>query len=414
MTDQTPPKETPELPIKEAAKAALTPPPSPPGNKNDGRLNFKPSTIFTGDNLHIMRGVNSETIDLIYLDPPFNSNTNYAAPIGSPAQGAEFRDVWSLQDIDVAWLDSIHDERPHLWHILKGVAGVHSASMLSYLVYMIPRLEEMRRLLKPTGSIYLHCDPTASHYLKMVMDSVFGQKNLRRELIWNLQTASGYKSKVNGWIRGHDTILYYSKSSDFTFNKQYKPHKPEYQARFRKTDEHGRKYRDDRGGRRQYLDNTQGVAYTDVWDDVMSFQQNSASPEYTGYPTQKPLALLERIISASSNRDDMRLAEEFKVLKKCIRRTDIPNRTDLGSIPKYNCKGNKKDLYGEQQGECNGCEKHFEMQNLTVDHIVAKDVGGNDHISNLQLLCGHCNSIKGKKSQEHLKARLAELGILSR
>ena len=178
----------------------------------------------------------------------------------------------------------------------------------------------MKRVLKPTGSIYLHCDPTAGHYLKTMMDAVFGENNFKREVIWNLGTASGYKSQINGFIRGHDTILYYTKSTDtFVFNKIFQPHKPEYIKRFSKVDEQGRRYRDDRPNRRrQYLDETEGVALTDVWSDIMSFQQHSTSKERTGYPTQKPLALLERIIKASSNRDDIVLDPFCGCATTCI------------------------------------------------------------------------------------------------
>ena len=387
-----------------------------------------------------MRGMNSETIDLIYLDPPFNSNANYAAPIGSPAEGVEFKDVWTLQDIDVMWLESIHSDRPHLWHVLKGIAGVHSPSMLSYLVYMIPRLEEMRRLLKPTGSIYLHCDPTASHYLKIIMDAVFGKSNFRNEIVW---CYTGPSNSKRWFPRKHDVILFYIKNAKEAYPFNYDKVKIPY--------------------RKLETGKTSGIFKTaaildekgKIPEDYWLEARDGMTPvgrkpkERTGYPTQKPLKLLERIISASSNKDDMvldpfcgcattcvaaqwlhrewigidvspkaadlvdmRLGKDFNLFKKCVRRTDIPRRTDLGPIPKYNCQENKRDLYGEQQGECNGCEQHFKIQNLTVDHIVAKEVGGSDHISNLQLLCGYCNSVKGKKSQEQLKVRLAELGIL--
>ncbi len=388
-----------------------------------------------------MRGMNSETIDLIYLDPPFNSNANYAAPIGSPAEGVEFKDVWTLQDIDVMWLESIKARRPYLWHVLKGVAGVHSPSMLSYLVYMIPRLEEMRRLLKPTGSIYLHCDPTASHYLKIIMDAVFGKSNFRNEIVWGYYGPGS--PHIKQFNRKHDILFWYSMGKDWTFNKDavrlpYKDPKQRPRKAFDTGEHFDKKYVE---AMRQ-----RGKVPETHWTDIAVAVRGK---ERTGYPTQKPLKLLERIISASSNKDDlvldpfcgcattcvaaqwlrrewvgidvspkaadlvdMRLEKDFNLFKKCIRRTDIPRRTDLGHIPKYNCKENKRDLYGEQQGECNGCEQHFKIQNLTVDHIVAKEVGGSDHISNLQLLCGHCNSVKGKKSQEQLKVRLAELGIL--
>ena len=404
-------------------------------------MNIKSKTIFTGDNLPIMRGINSESVDLIYLDPPFNSNANYAAPIGSKSAGAEFKDTWTLDDVDNAWLDLIETKYPVLNRVIHAAM---TNSDKSYLIYMTARLLEMKRILKDTGSIYLHCDSTMSHYLKLVMDAVFEKRNFRREIIWNLETASGFKSQVRGFIRGHDTILYYVKSKEFIFNKIFQPHKPEYIKRFNKTDEEGRRYRDDRPNkRRQYLDETQGVAFTDVWTDIMSFQQHSTAKERTGYPTQKPLALLDRIIKASSNEGDVifdpfcgcattlvaadrlqrdwigidisekaaelvveRIKTDQGLFQEIIARTDIPKRTDLGDIPRYNAPQNKTLLYGEQGGDCNGCGTHFQKQHLEVDHIIAENVGGTDHIENLQLLCGNCNRIKGDRGQEYLVSRL--------
>ena len=145
------------------------------------RVNINSKTIFTGDNLPIMRGMNSESVDLIYLDPPFNSNANYAAPIGSEAAGAEFKDTWTLRDVDIAWLDLIEAKHPALNRVIHAAM---TNSDKSYLIYMAVRLLEMRRILKSTGSIYLHCDPTMSHYLKLVMDAVFGKVNFRNEIIW--------------------------------------------------------------------------------------------------------------------------------------------------------------------------------------------------------------------------------------
>ena len=148
------------------------------------RRNWNHNTIWIGDNLDVMRGMNSSLIDLIYLDPPFNSNHNYAAPIGSEAAGAAFKDTWTLQDIDEVWHGYLADKHPALYTLIKATGEVHSDSMKSYLIYMVMRILEMKRLLKPTGSIYLHCDPTASHYLKLAMDAIFGNQNTRNEIIW--------------------------------------------------------------------------------------------------------------------------------------------------------------------------------------------------------------------------------------
>ena len=138
--------------------------------------NWKSRTMWTGDNLDIMRGMNSECVDLIYLDPPFNSNRNYSAPIGSQAAGAAFKDTWTLSDLDVAWMGLIADKEPALYKVLGSAREASEPSMQSYLCMMAVRLMEMRRLLKVTGSIYLHCDSTASHYLKVLMDSIFGSR----------------------------------------------------------------------------------------------------------------------------------------------------------------------------------------------------------------------------------------------
>ena len=144
--------------------------------------NFKNRTMWTGDNLDIMRGMNSENVDLIYLDPPFNSNRTYSAPIGSEAEGAAFKDTWTLDDVDVAWHGEIADKQPALYSIIDAAGLAHGKGMKSYLIMMAVRLLEMNRLLKTTGSIYLHCDSTASHYLKLLMDCIFGKSNFRNEI----------------------------------------------------------------------------------------------------------------------------------------------------------------------------------------------------------------------------------------
>ena len=402
--------------------------------------NWTNQTMWTGDNLPIMRGMNSESVDLIYLDPPFNSNANYAAPIGSKAAGAEFKDTWTLQDVDVAWLDLIQLKHPRLNRVIDAAM---TDSDKSYLIYMAPRLLEMHRILKPTGSIYLHCDPKMSHYLKLLMDSIWGRKNFRREVIWHLRGASGYKALANDWIRGHDTILYYTCGTSRTFNKQWLPYDEKQLRRFSSVDEAGRQYKPITKTRRLYLDEAKGVPVTTVWSDIASFQTVVNAKEATGYPTQKPLALLARIIKASSNEGDMVLDPFAGCATACVasnmltrqwvgidispvafdlvrrriedggglfydirQRTDVPEREDLGKVPAYNCKANRERLYGMQGGHCAGCGHHFLPRNLTVDHIIAQNVGGTDHLSNLQLLCGACNSTKGDRGMEYLLAQL--------
>lgn len=232
--------------------------------------------LLTGDNkTPSMRG----KIDLIYIDPPYDSKADYRTKVNLPNVNIEQKPTVIEQ---FAYSDTWKD----------GTA--------SYLQMMIPRLILMRELLTEQGSIYVHIDWHVSHYLKIVMDDIFGRDNFRREIIWGLETASGFKSKVNNWVRQHDTILYYSKNKKPYFKKQHKPHLEKYIARFKKTDEKGRRYRDDRpGNRRQYLDETLGTPYGDVWTDIISFQQASTSGEYLKFPTQKPEMLIKRIITSS-------------------------------------------------------------------------------------------------------------------
>ena len=162
-----------------------------------------------------MRGMNSESVDLIYLDPPFNSNANYAAPIGSVAAGAEFKDTWGLDDLKVAWHGLIKSEHPSLYNYLAAVKDIHSPSMMAYLIYMAVRVMEMHRLLKSTGSIFLHCDPTASHYLKLLMDNIWGKNNFRNEIVWGY---SGPAKTTKNFTRKHDIVLFFSKSNQSFFD----------------------------------------------------------------------------------------------------------------------------------------------------------------------------------------------------
>ena len=448
-------------------------------------MNIKSKTIFTGDNLPIMRGINSESVDLIYLDPPFNSNANYAAPIGSKAAGAEFKDTWTLSDVDNAWLDLIETKYPALNRVIHAAM---TNSDKSYLIYMAARLLEMKRILKDTGSIYLHCDTTMSHYLKLVMDAVFGKGNFRNEIVW--QRTNAHNLKAKSFSKTHDVLLFYSKGKDYTWNKQYTDYSQAQLSRYKK-DETGRLYtgRDltvSSGGNRNfqwrgsrppsnrswgasleqlerwytegrillkrdgtprldglkvYLDELPGKQIPAIWTDISRI--GNTSKERLGYPTQKPLALLDRIINASSNETDIvfdpfcgcattlvaadrlqrrwigidisakaaelvveRIKSDQGLFENIINREDIPKRTDLGDILRYNHPKNKTQLYGEQSGYCNGCGTHFEKQHLEVDHIIAENVGGTDHIENLQLLCSHCNRVKGERGQEYLVARL--------
>ena len=243
-------------------------------------------TLFTRDNLDILPGIDSESVDLIYLDPPFNSNRTYAAPIGSKAAGAAFKDTWTLSDTDDAWWGLIADKQPSLYKVIDAAGEVGGKGDKAYLIYMAMRLLEMSRILKTTGSIYLHCDPTMSHSLKLTMDAVFGDDNFQNEFIWYYGGGGASRER---WGRKHDVLLFYTAGKKWTFNADAvrTPHKWDK----------GQKRAD--GSERNYR---KGKLADDVW---LHHSLMPWSKERTGYPTQKPLALLERIVKASSNEGDM-------------------------------------------------------------------------------------------------------------
>lgn len=393
-------------------------------------MNIKNRTIFTGDNLDILRGMNSNCVDLIYLDPPFNSNRNYEAPIGSEAAGAAFKDTWTLSDVDVAWHGEIAENEPALYSIIDATGLSHGKGMKSYLIMMAMRLIELKRILKDTGSIYLHCDPTASHYLKMLMDTIFGESNFRNEIIWGYKSGGASKSS---FAKKHDVILFYAKNmNNHIFNTQM----------YERVVDKSKGY----DPRIEFKKNKKGESYRlnimrDIWDDIGIISPNSKI-ERTGYPTQKPLKLLERIIKASSNEGDVVLdpfcgcattciaSERLKrqwigidlsplasklIIQRAekelgmfsigmIERNDIPIRSDIGKLPPY--KSHKRTLFGEQEGKCNLCKYTFPFANFTIDHIVPKSKGGQDNKENLQLLCNACNSIKGTGTNEEALAKI--------
>ena len=312
-------------------------------------VNWANRTIWTGDNLSVMRGMNSESVDLIYLDPPFNSNRDYAAPIGSKAAGAAFKDTWTLDDVDLAWHGEIAEQNPAVYAVIDAAGISHGSGMKSYLIMMAVRLLEMQRLLKPTGSLYLHCDPTASAYLKLLLDAVFGSGNFRNEIVW--KRTSSHSDGAQGrkqYGRVCDGLLFYTRGAEWTWNLQYTPYDQTYVDRaYRHVEPNtGRRYRLDNltgpggaekgnpsyavlgvtrfwryseprmqrlieAGRvvqtkpgtvpayKRYLDEMPGVPLQDLWADVGPI--GAAAKERVGYPTQKPLALLDRIIKVSSN-----------------------------------------------------------------------------------------------------------------
>ena len=159
--------------------------------------------------------MNSESVDLVYLDPPFNKKRNFAAPIGSKAAVTAFKDSWTWDDVDRIYLGLLRSKRPALHAVIYSALLAHDKGMAAYLSMMAQRLEEMHRLLKPAGSVYLHCDPTASHYLKQIMDVIYGYKNCRNEIVWR---RTGSHNSTRSFGRIHDTIFCYHKASRYKFN----------------------------------------------------------------------------------------------------------------------------------------------------------------------------------------------------
>ncbi|WP_025771360.1 DNA-methyltransferase [Thioalkalivibrio sp. HK1] len=278
------------------------------------RPNFESGTIWTQDNLLVLQGIDSECIDLIYLDPPFNSNKDYAARIDSKADGAEFSDRWTPKAVAKERIDLIEAKHPMLY---RAIRAAQRDSDTAYLFYMALRLLEMHRILKPTGSIWLHCDPTMSHYLKIVMDAIFEKERFRNEVVW-CYTGPGSPGGRQ-FNRKHDCLLWYSKGDRWTFNKDavripYKDGKP-HVGGWNMNAEEAKRYGD------------RGKIPETWWADIAVAIRSSK--ENVGYPTQKPLALLHRIIGASSNENDMVLDPFCGSATACVA-ADIQNRRWAG------------------------------------------------------------------------------------
>ena len=499
--------------------------------------NVPSRTIFIGDNLDILRGINSECVDLVYLDPPFNSDQTYAAPLDSEARGAEFKDVWTLSDMKEEWIDEIEIRLPSLFHLINGAKLAGGESVAGYLTFMSVRLLELHRVLKPTGSVYLHCDDTAVHYLKGVMDAIFGIGNYRNNIIWRRATSHNDPRRFG---RVLDHLLYYSKSASPTWNGDAiadAKDEEELRKAYPSTDERGRYRSDNMTGPRHNL--KRGAPSTQPWKGYDVFAMNrvwavpktgkyaeyierefipgyrsiagvherldaldaaglirhpksgkwpglkryqaadtgkpaqnlfteprgftnysASSAEYTGWRTQKPLALLEKIIKASSNAGDLvldpfcgcataciaaeKLGREWIGIDVAPQAADVltdraqhelqlplddggeesgwedwtprvlweaPKRTDRETQSAADPQSDKALLYASQNRRCAGCEYELPLHVLTIDHITPRSKGGRDAIRNLQLLCHTCNSIKGIRSMEYLRSQLQVKGI---
>ena len=272
---------------------------------------MKPNTLYYGDCLEVMREWPDACVDLIYLDPPFNSNADYNIIYGREkmnggtvkrkdlAQITAFTDTWEWDEKTAERIAAIRKSHAHraraavmaLDTFYRGGAG-----MLTYLVYMADRIDEMHRILKHSGSLYLHCDPTASHYLKMILDAIFGARNFKNEIVWAYRTGGASKKQ---FARKHDIILFYGKTPAHAFNPQDEKSYTKSKSRKPGTVNYG-------GGEAEFYEDEDGVYNLVNMRDVWNIPYiGSTDKERLGYPTQKPLALLDRIVKASSNEGDV-------------------------------------------------------------------------------------------------------------
>jgi len=411
------------------------------------------NTLYYGDNLKVLREhIADESVDLIYLDPPFNSNRSYnvlfkdESGVSSDAQITAFDDAWHWGETAERTYQDLIEHAPmnvsNMIGALRQFIGTNQ--MMAYLVMMAARLVELHRVLKPTGSLYLHCDPTASHYLKMILDMIFGVENFRNEIIWK-RTSAHSDSKQGNVIhmgRVHDVIFFFTKSEKSTRNEVFSGYDEGYISSFYKySDPDGRKYRlgDLTGpggaakgnpqyeflgvtrfwrykkekmqqlfdeGRiiqtkpgnvpqyKRYLDEMAGVPLQDLWDDIQPISSQAA--ERLGYPTQKPLSLLERILQASSNPGDVVL-DPFSGCGTCIAAAQKLGRQWIGIDvthlaiamhkarlkdmfqiePKkdYQIVGEPEDLAGAQQL---AREDRYQFQWWALSLIEARPLGGSE------------------------------------
>ncbi len=421
--------------------------------------NFPDNTLYEMDNLDVLRGMNSETVDLIATDPPFNTKRNRSATAGHYVDNWKWGDTgilpdqWKWNEVHPKWLEEIKDNHTALYHAIDAAKHCQGEDTAAFLCFLSVRLIEMHRVLKETGSIYLHCDPTASHYIKMCMDAIFGKKNFRNEIVWHYQTGGVSKR----WFgRKHDVIHFYTKTEkyfiDLTRVKDSRT--AEVLRRIESGNENATRAKD-----------LKRLPF-DVWN-IQAL--NAMSNERTGSPDQKPLVLYERIIKASSNEGDLVLdpfcgcattiiaadkhkrrwigidrrkdaryhiitrlmgidRKERERLEKIVKdgsdpgwldrqtqkyemhyqtepptRTDedMPTSADLEHV--YTIRPESMHTHAEMHQilinqfglKCWGCnfvppDKRY----LHLDHIIPKSDGGTNDIDNRALLCQPCNSKK--------------------
>ena len=436
--------------------------------------NFENRTLFHGDNLKFLRGMNSETIDLIATDPPFNKGRDFHATPDSLAKGAKFQDRWSwADDVEQAWVDEIEDSAPGVAWAIESARVTYGEDMAAFLCFLGVRLIELHRVLKDTGSIYLHCDPTANGYIRTLMDAIFGRKNFRNEIVW-AYTGPG-TSQARQFNRKHDTIFWYTKGAEWTFNADAVrvPHKA------LNTNKAGRAIAEALTPPERDRLLERGKVPETWWPEFSPVGRIAS--ERVGYPTQKPLALYQRIVRASSNRGDVVLDPFAGCATTCVaaeiesrqwlamdlwdnahhmildrlatvgllesddaRRdtrlitrgavhlvTEAPERTDGGEVAapylqvteRYDIPadgsprtraGMLEHLLAQHGPRCQGCDREFDdPRYLQLDHNTPRADGGLNHISNRVLLCGPCNREKGARyTLTGLRERNAKMGYM--
>ena len=434
-----------------------------------GKPNFENRTLFHGDNLDFLRSINTGTVDLIATDPPFNKGRDFHATPESLAAGASFQDRWLWKkDVHESWIDQMQDDWPGVWAVVDWTRMTHSDAMAAFLCFMAVRLVSMHRVLKETGSIYLHCDPTASHYLKTLMDAIFGPKCFRNEIVWGYPPTG--RPPKQGYPRKHDILLFYAKGDANTWSQPYTEITEATLKAYSSVDKDGRRYSKAHGGV-TYLDEIKGRPVPSWWSDIGT-GSHMPSKERVGYPTQKPLKLYRRIIRASSNPGDVvldpfcgcattpiaaelegrkwlgmdlwdqapqmvtdRLAREVAVgegkqgdllARKVHVRTEPLVRTDDGETAAPRLKSLKRKLEAPTMSRqamidqlkqdhgniCQGCGFEFPHDGfIELDHSLPRTDGGSNGIENRVLLCGPCNRHKSNTlTLTGLRAEIKKLG----
>jgi DNA modification methylase len=416
----------------------------------------RPNRLFYGDNLTIMGNMPSGSVDLIYLDPPFNSQRTYnliytkLTGLPVPEQEEAFCDAWQMdaekeemaRNMPITLAEyGVSDDVVQFWTAWINALRTTQPRLLAYLVYMTHRLFEMRRILKPTGSIYLHCDPAASHYIKVMLDGVFGHSNFRSEIIWK-RTSAHSSARRFGPV--HDTLLFYTKSDSYTWNPIYQPYDQSYLdgfythidpdgRRWRRSDltgagtrngetglswrginvsEKGRHWSTspseldklDADGRihwpkksggmpmlKRYEDQMPGVPLQDIWSDIAPI--HNLGNERLGYPTQKPLALLERVIRASSKEGDV-VFDPFCGCGTAIYSAHLNGRKWVGCDIAILSVQIVRDVLAARYGLHDG--EHYEISGVPLSIEGAKDLFERDKRQFqhwlVELSGGFCNS----------------------